>query len=170
MSTTTAGGGSYTETMVVTIGGTPTTTTPSGTYSFSMSETSNADSASFSQSGTDGPYALLVYFTDVSNADASTPGNMNFSPVGRPFQDPVWLIPVAIVVGAVAITAVAVAIDNGVPEAIGEANPNLAGPSNDGWGRFAHRVEDRTITNIIRGNPSASFGWRGQRNRRVEGP
>ena len=35
-----------------------------------------------------GRYALLVYFVDASNADASTPGNMNFSPVGRPFQDP----------------------------------------------------------------------------------
>ena len=74
--------------MVVTIGGTPTTTTSSGGYSYSLSEDAVVLSGAFSQSGGLGRYSLLVYFVDASNADASTPGNMNFSPVGRAFVDP----------------------------------------------------------------------------------
>ncbi len=41
-----------------------------------------------SQTGLLGRYSLLTYFVDVSNADANSPGNMNFSPVGRAFVDP----------------------------------------------------------------------------------
>ena len=94
------GSGTYSETMVVTIGGTPTTTTSSGGYSYSLSEGAVVLSGAFSQSGGLGRYSLLVYFVDASNADASTPGNMNFSPVGRAFEDPIFA---PIIVGALVV-------------------------------------------------------------------
>jgi hypothetical protein len=49
--------------------------------------------AVFSQShtGTD-RYDLLQNFTDVSNAGANTPGNMNSSPFGQPVEDPYVVI------------------------------------------------------------------------------
>lgn len=80
-----SGSGSYSELLVVA----SSPTVLSGDYSLSNSEDADARSGALSQSGDLGRYALLTYFVDVSNADASTPGNMNFSPVGRAFVDPV---------------------------------------------------------------------------------
>ena len=79
-----SGSGSYNETSIVA----SSPTILSGTYSLSNSENADARTGALSQSGLLGRYSLLTYFVDVSNADASSPGNMNFSPVGRAFVDP----------------------------------------------------------------------------------
>ena len=79
-----SGGGSYNETSIVA----SSPTILSGSYSLSNSENADARTGALSQSGLLGRYSLLTYFVDVSNADASSPGNMNFSPVGRAFVDP----------------------------------------------------------------------------------
>lgn len=78
-----SGSGSYSELLVVA----SSPTVLSGDYNLSNDENADARSGALSQSGDLGRYALLEYFVDVSNADASSPGNMDFSPVGQAFVD-----------------------------------------------------------------------------------
>lgn len=54
------------------------------------------------------------------------------------------ILPLLILGGALLIAGTSVAVNSGAPEAIGEAFPNtLAGPSDDGFGRWANRIGRR---------------------------
>ena len=82
---TITGGGSYTRTDTG-----PGATLPngSGNISYSVQESGDERAGLLSQSetGTD-RYGLLQVFNNVANTGASTPGYLDFSPVGLPFSD-----------------------------------------------------------------------------------
>ena len=87
MEQTVTGTGTYTGTDS---GAGATLSSGTGTIGYTDTESSDALSGAFTQSqtGTD-RYGLLEHFNNVSNTGSgNTPGNMNFSPVGEPFEDP----------------------------------------------------------------------------------
>ena len=63
----------------------------------------------------------------------------------------VWL-PILLFGGAALITGTSVAVNFGLPEYIGNNNPQWAGSSSDYFGRWAHRVERRTVSGFINHN------------------
>jgi RHS repeat-associated protein len=63
----------------------------------------------------------------------------------------VWL-PILLFGGAALITGTSVAVNFGLPEYIGNNNPQWAGSSSDYFGRWAHRVERRTVSGLINHN------------------
>jgi len=62
------------------------------------------------------------------------------------FTDPsgqiVWL-PILLIGGATLITGTSVAVNSGLPERIGEANPQWAGRHDDWFGRWANRIRQQ---------------------------
>jgi RHS repeat-associated protein len=73
----------------------------------------------------------------------------------------VWL-PILLVGGAVLITGTSVAVNSGLPEYIGNNNPQWAGSSNDFFARWAHKVEHRTVSGIVslpNGSVEAGTFW-----------
>jgi RHS repeat-associated protein len=65
------------------------------------------------------------------------------------YTDPSGEFVILLLIGAGLIIGTTYLVNSGLPEYIGSSNPGLAGPTNDGFGRFAHRVERRTSGGVI---------------------
>jgi len=81
----------------------------------------------------------------------------------------VWL-PILLIGGAVLITGTSVAANSGLPEYLGNNNPQWAGSSSDFFARWAHRVGRNTFSNWVYlpdGSVEAVTSWGSLRYRSV---